>query len=147
MPRAGKHSARILCGTWSSDNRLALGSADRTLTISDADGNTIEQTEIKYEPLDIHFTAQKSGGGSGGEGKSGEEGGAESTISINMGGKTILLYDLNDPENPIELAFQSRYGSIVAYRWFGDGYMMIGFSAPVASKSVALRKSKFPRFF
>ena len=58
-----------------------------------------------------------------------EEGGAESTISINMGGKTILLYDLNDPENPIELAFQSRYGSIVAYRWFGDGYMMIGFSA------------------
>ena len=23
---------------------------------------------------------------------------------------------------------QSRYGSIVTYRWFGDGYMMIGFS-------------------
>ncbi len=25
--------------------------------------------------------------------------------------------------------FQSRYGSIQAYHWFGDGYILIGFSA------------------
>ena len=27
------------------------------------------------------------------------------------------------------LAFQTRYGSIVAYHWFGDGYILLGFSA------------------
>ena len=37
--------------------------------------------------------------------------------------------NLYDPDNPIELAFQSRYGNIVAYKWFGDGYILIGFSA------------------
>lgn len=34
-----------------------------------------------------------------------------------------------DPENPIELAFQQHYGHIVTYKWFGDGYILIGFSA------------------
>lgn len=34
-----------------------------------------------------------------------------------MAKKTLFLYNLNDPENPIELAFQNRYGSIVAYKW------------------------------
>lgn len=46
-----------------------------------------------------------------------------------MGKKTLYLYNLLDPDNPIELAFQSHYGSIVTYKWFGDGYIMIGFSA------------------
>lgn len=35
---------------------------------------------------------------------------------------------MNDPENPIELAFQQRYGNIQDYKWYGDGYIMIGFS-------------------
>ncbi len=52
----------------------------------------------------------------------------ENTISINMGQKTIYLYKLNDRDNPIELAFQPRYGNITTYKWFGDGYMMLGFS-------------------
>ena len=28
----------------------------------------------------------------------------------------------------LELAFQNRYGRIVAHEWFGDGFMMLGFS-------------------
>lgn len=39
------------------------------------------------------------------------------------------MYNLLNPENPIELAFQQRYGSIVSYKWYGDGYILIGFSA------------------
>jgi len=46
-----------------------------------------------------------------------------------MGGKTILLYDLNERENALELAFQARYGSIVSYQWFGNGYIIAGFSS------------------
>ena len=54
--------------------------------------------------------------------------GNENTVSLIVGGKTLYLFNLYDPENPIELAFQSRYGSIIAYNWFGDGYILIGFS-------------------
>ncbi|KOB78955.1 putative WD repeat domain 19, partial [Operophtera brumata] len=43
--------------------------------------------------------------------------------------QTLYLYNLLNPENPIELAFQQRYGSIVSYKWYGDGYILIGFSA------------------
>ena len=93
---------------------------------STAAGDTVEQTELKYEPVDIQFAAQKTDTRSRQGGKAAED--TENTVSINMGGRTILLYNLNDPDNPVELAFQSRYGSIVTYRWFGDGYMMIGFS-------------------
>jgi WD repeat-containing protein 19 len=46
-----------------------------------------------------------------------------------MGGKTILLYDLNERENALELAFQPRYGDIVSYRWFGNGFIIAGFSS------------------
>lgn len=49
-------------------------------------------------------------------------------MSLTVGQKTLFLYNLNEPDNPIELAFQPRYGSIVTYKWFGDGYIMIGFS-------------------
>ena len=40
----------------------------------------------------------------------------------------MFFYNLMDRENPVELAFQQIYGSIVAYTWFGDGYVLIGFS-------------------
>jgi WD repeat-containing protein 19 len=47
--------------------------------------------------------------------------GCASLVSVNMEGRTILLYHLNERENALELQFQPRYGAIVAYRWFGDG--------------------------
>jgi hypothetical protein len=28
---------------------------------------------------------------------------------------------LQDRDNALELAFQTRYGAIVSYKWFGDG--------------------------
>ena len=38
-------------------------------------------------------------------------------VSVVIGKKTLFLYNLNDPENPIELAFQQRYGNIISYKW------------------------------
>lgn len=46
-----------------------------------------------------------------------------------VGKRTLYMYNLLDPENPIELAFQQHYGHIVTYKWFGDGYILLGFSA------------------
>jgi WD repeat-containing protein 19 len=52
----------------------------------------------------------------------------ENTLSINMGHKSIYLFNLSDKENPIELAFQLKYGDINTYTWFGDGYIMLAFN-------------------
>jgi len=33
-----------------------------------------------------------------------------------------------DRTAPLELMFESKYGKIVDYQFFGDGYILIGFS-------------------
>lgn len=53
----------------------------------------------------------------------------ENTISLIVGKITLLIYNIRDPDNPIELAFQKRYGPIVTYKWYGDGYILLGFEA------------------
>ena len=39
-------------------------------------------------------------------------------VSVNVAKKTLFLFNIDDPDNPIELAFQPRYGTIVAYKWW-----------------------------
>lgn len=126
----GKHGDAILCGDWSTANKLALGGRDVVLTISNEAGETEERVELKHEPQAVQFAAEKGdaalaagGAGSG----SGSAGSADTTVSVNMGGKTVLLYNLLRPSHPAELLFQAKYGRIVSYRWFGDGYVLLGF--------------------
>ncbi|XP_069600695.1 WD repeat-containing protein 19 [Ranitomeya imitator] len=119
VPVLGKHTRRITCGCWSSQNLLALGGEDKMITISNQEGDTIRQTSVRLEPSDIQFSVMKTDE---------RASPGESTVSGVVGKKTLFLFNLNDPDNPIELAFQPRYGSIVSHRWYGDGYIMIGFS-------------------
>ena len=120
VPILGKHTKKITCGAWNSDNLLALGAEDKTVSVSNADGDTIRQTNTRYDPTDVQWSVMKTD-----ERATHSEG----TVSLIVGKKTLFLYNLNEPDNPIELAFQPRYGTINAYKWFGDGYIMIGFSA------------------
>lgn len=39
----GKHTRRITCGCWSTENLLALGGEDKMITISNQEGDTIRQ--------------------------------------------------------------------------------------------------------
>ncbi|XP_064367345.1 WD repeat-containing protein 19 isoform X1 [Dromaius novaehollandiae] len=119
IPILGKHSKRITCGCWSTENLLALGGEDKMITISNQEGDTIRQTSVSSDPSDMQFSIMKT-----------DEriSTRESTVSVVVGKKTLFLFNLNDPDNPIDLKFQQPYGNIVTYRWYGDGYIMIGFS-------------------
>ncbi|XP_049328400.1 WD repeat-containing protein 19 isoform X1 [Astyanax mexicanus] len=149
IPVLGKHTKRITCGCWSSQNLLALGSEDRNITVSNHEGDTIRQTSVRADPADIQFsvmkTDERSSPGESTPGFSKCCSAAErrylwnspedddslsyaDVVSVAVGKKTLFLFNLNDPDNPIELAFQQRYGNIISYRWYGDGYIMIGFS-------------------
>uniref|UniRef100_A0A3Q1K7R2 Uncharacterized protein n=1 Tax=Anabas testudineus TaxID=64144 RepID=A0A3Q1K7R2_ANATE len=120
IPVLGKHTKKITCGCWSSQNLLALGSDDNTLTISNHEGDTIRQTTLRGEPAEIYFSVMKT------DERSSQ---GETTVSVvSVGKKILMLFNINDPDNRIDLTFQHRYGNIVSYRWFGDGYILIGFS-------------------
>lgn len=119
IPIIGKHTKKIICGAWNKENLLALGSEDRTISISNIDGDTLRVITLRAEPADVQFSEMKVD----------ERIGGENTVSMIVGKKTLYLFSLLDPENPIELAFQQHYGHIVAYKWYGDGYILIGFSS------------------
>uniref|UniRef100_A0A1A7WGZ7 WD repeat-containing protein 19 n=1 Tax=Iconisemion striatum TaxID=60296 RepID=A0A1A7WGZ7_9TELE len=119
IPVLGKHTKKITCGCWSSQNLLALGSDDNTLSISNHEGDTVRQTTLRGEPAEIYFSMMKT------DERSSQ---GESTVSVSVNKKILMLFNMNDPQNPIELAFEPRYGNIVSYRWYGDGYILIGFS-------------------
>lgn len=133
IPVLGKHPRRITCGAWSTNNQLVLGSADNTLTVSNETGDTLEQSQLKRAPTHMCFVkkehrgrataaAQERSGGGGGDADS------DAVVAVNLSGRSLLLYNLGDPDRPVELAFQQKYGNIVVHLSFGDGYMLIGFS-------------------
>jgi hypothetical protein len=39
-------------------------------------------------------------------------------ISALIGKRVLMLIDMSEPDNPINLQFQTRYGDIVAYQWY-----------------------------
>ncbi|KAI9206652.1 uncharacterized protein BJ171DRAFT_597315 [Polychytrium aggregatum] len=118
IPILGKHTRCITTAAWSSDSILACGSEDKTFTLSNIDGDTILQVSIKDIPTQMKWSFMKTGSNM-----------VEPVLSMVLGEKTLYFHSMRTPESPIELAFQSKYGSIVAYQWFGEGYLAIGFSS------------------
>nr|XP_020479849.1 WD repeat-containing protein 19 isoform X2 [Monopterus albus] len=119
IPVLGKHTKKITCGCWSTENLLALGSDDNTLSISNHEGDTIRQTALRGEPAEMYFSVMKT------DERSTQ---GENAVSVSVDKKRLILFDINNPENWSDLTFMSHYGSIVSYRWYGDGYILIGFS-------------------
>lgn len=38
------------------------------------------------------------------------------------------MFELNSGKRPLELVFEAKYGKIIDYSLFGDGYIVVGFS-------------------
>ena len=142
IPIKGKHSGAVHCGAWTSDGRLVMGGEDRTLTISTVQGDTVEQTELKAAPMLMCVRDGALNGGGPVESADQEA----VTITMSMG-KTLLMYDPTDADNPIELAFPPKYGSIVAFKWISTKAILVGFSggyaAAVSTESDSLGKEHF----
>ena len=132
IPVLGKHPKRITCGAWGDTNQLVLGSTDSTLTVSNDTGDTLEQTQLKRAPTSMCFVgckrARAGGSAASPPGRRADESPHESVVAVNLSGKSMLLYSLGDPDRPVELAFQAKYGKIVVHRPFGDRYLLLGFS-------------------
>lgn len=129
IPVLGKHPRRIICGAWSYDNQLVLGSMDNTMTVSNDTGDTLDQTQLKRSPTGMCFIGAKRGrGGRPSSAQGRPTTSDDNVVAVNLSGKSLLLYNLSETDRPVELAFQPKYGTIVVHRPFGDRYALIGFS-------------------
>ncbi|XP_013100268.2 WD repeat-containing protein 19 [Stomoxys calcitrans] len=118
IPVLGKHSKRISCGAWSAQNILALGSDDKTFSLSNEEGDSVRVVQLRDVPSDMYFAEMANDDRINGD----------NAISMIIGKRTLYLYYLPEPDAPTELGFQSRYGSLLQHKWFGDGYILLGFS-------------------
>ncbi|CAF3582253.1 unnamed protein product [Adineta steineri] len=129
VPLIGQHSSRITTMAWSKDNLLAIGAEDNRISVMLSTGSVIQRCDANDVPKKIKFSEMKR-----------EKRGTyeESTVSAIIGKKNLGLWVVADPNSNaaqsagsqlFTLNFQDKYGDIIDYEWFGDGYIMIGFSA------------------
>lgn len=140
IPVLGKHPRRIVCGAWSNNNQLILGSVDNTLTVSNETGDTLEQTQLKRCPTSMCIVGERQSRRS--RTPSPPESPSPNTnevVAVNLGGKSLMLYRIADPDRSAELAFQEKYGSIVVLQPFGDRYLLIGFSEVIHPHKFIMR--------
>ena len=117
MPIMGVHSKRISVGAWNRKNILVMSGEDRKVSFTDADGNSLDSISVKMEPTDVCFSDVRS-----------ESKNTNPRISLNMGGKSLILHTPKATEQPFELTLNPKYGNIVDYEWFGEGYLLFGTS-------------------
>lgn len=116
----GKHSKKVITGDWSDEGLLVTGSEDKIITVSshtsESVGNSIA---VRSEPTNIKWITVKND----------ERSRAQTTICTVLNQKTILIYDTTkDGSSQSELIFEDKYGKIVDYQIFGDGYLIVGFT-------------------
>lgn len=119
----GKHAGKIQCGGWHTrTNRLILGSQDCTLTISDANGETLNAIQLNGEPLGVRFCNDVL--------PSILERHAESSkeilqCTINIDGQEILVW--NEEGKSTEINFDDSLGSIVFHEYVKSNLILLGF--------------------
>jgi len=117
IPTVGKHSRRIVTGDWSNEGIIVTGSDDKTLSASNSQGEVKGSSiQLKAEPRQLTWPKNP--------------GTDVNLIACVINMKNLLLIDGKNPTEPRELSFQTRYGRIVAYSWFGEdsASMLVGFS-------------------
>ncbi|KAI9017068.1 WD repeat-containing protein 19 [Gaertneriomyces semiglobifer] len=117
VPVIGKHSRAITEAAWSWDDVLACVSEDRTFTLSNASGDTVLSMPVSADPSELQWGSIINA-----------EGTQDPVLSIILGQKILLIHNINKPDAPIELGFQPVYGNVVTHRWYGDGYILVGFN-------------------
>jgi len=121
VPVMGKHSKKIISACWNNKGQLALTSEDKTMTVSDLEANTVDMLNIKGDPTNVQWACRKV------DGKSSKTA-DDTTVSLINSGKTLVMHSAGTKEGLVELAFNKKYGNLVTFRWFGDGYIVAAFS-------------------
>jgi len=54
------HKRQIICGAWSKGGLLALAAEDRSLSVSNSDGDTLKAVALRAEPSLLRFGKMKT---------------------------------------------------------------------------------------
>ncbi len=128
MPTVFKHSKQVTDGDWNNEGNLSTlrsnsvsVAKDKSITISDHTSETVYSgANLGYDIEKIHWTRLKI------EDRAENE--KQKSFCGVISQRNILLFNLMSNKQPFQLIFEAKYGKIVDYCLFGDGYLVIAFS-------------------
>lgn len=127
IPCVGKHSKKVITGSWNSDGTLITGAEDKILTVSNSTGDTVcDSFIVKGPPQQLIWAKPKKDKVE--ESKST----VEKEVSAIINKKMLILLNIETTHNA-EITFSAQYGKIIDYQWFGDGYVAATFTNGIVS--------------
>ena len=73
---------------------------------------------VKFEPKTIRWARAKSD----------DKDNFQKSITSILAQKSILMFEPDSNKTPLELLFEPKYGKIINYQLFGDGYIVVAFT-------------------
>ncbi|KAF4654922.1 hypothetical protein FOL47_009693 [Perkinsus chesapeaki] len=122
---AGKHGRKITCGAWTTQGLLVIGSDDRIISLSNAEGETLRQVVVKSSPVTVRVGDEVMTDHKG----SLERGILSTKACVGTGKDTLTFIELEDMSVLKAIKFEHRYGAIVEYGWFGDEHLCTAFTS------------------
>ncbi|EFO86600.1 CRE-DYF-2 protein [Caenorhabditis remanei] len=112
----GKHQRSVTQITVTPEDLIITCSDDNTISVTNLEGTTVSTTTTNGEPTKMDYGSVNRKGGNG-----------LTMVSAVLGKKILMLAPLNALDDPVNLQFQEKYGIIHSYKWFNDGYILMGF--------------------
>ncbi|PAV80221.1 hypothetical protein WR25_20097 [Diploscapter pachys] len=112
----GKHQKSITDVKFTKDDKIITLADDNNIIISNLEGDSLFTSHVGHEPSHMKIGEVKKQGNN-----------TETVISCVLARSILMLTRMSELETPVNLQFQERYGHIVDYQWFNDGYITLGF--------------------
>uniref|UniRef100_A0A914HUV5 WD repeat-containing protein 19 n=1 Tax=Globodera rostochiensis TaxID=31243 RepID=A0A914HUV5_GLORO len=117
LPVMGKHQKAIKSAAWNKEGTIfALASEDTSITLNNAEGETLSTFSWNGEISELQFTAFRSFASD-----------REEDFISAIVGRNLIIVRLSDSGQPTNLQFQEGYGNLVRTVWFGNGRLLAGF--------------------
>uniref|UniRef100_A0A914YDJ8 Uncharacterized protein n=1 Tax=Panagrolaimus superbus TaxID=310955 RepID=A0A914YDJ8_9BILA len=117
-PVMGKHQRAITSGAFNDKGLLALGSEDATITISNAQGDTVNSFGCNAEPEDVHYVKIFD---------EFDKNLDEYFITAVLSKRTLMVASALGSDPPVNLQFQDKYGNIKKCCWYEKGHVLMAF--------------------
>lgn len=113
IPCISKHGKKVTHGDWHPEGLLITCSEDKLLTISNQQGDTMQDSFIvKAEPTFIKWCPSLDPN--------------KKTVTAIIGGKQVIVLD-TPTQKSIVVSFAAAYGRVVNYDWYGEDHLIVGF--------------------
>ncbi len=112
-----KHSKKINCGGWSTNNQLVLSGLDKKLTVTNEEGDSKIESKLADVASQLAFSQNNDADIKSNDG---------TFCAVSNEGLSFI--NTATPEKPLQISFDADHGKVVRFQWIRDSFALVGFS-------------------